>query len=180
MKDLGLHFTTEMVRAIMDGRKTQDRRPMTERNPFGATGDTLWVRETWRVSSEGVHTPDGETGTMDLWVDYRAGHKAGFGQKRTKFAYPEHKDLARKAWGRNKSFSWRPSIHMPRWASRIDLIVKAVRTQRLGDMTEEEARAEGVGSLADFRALWASIYSKRGLGWEAGRVVRVCEFEVKR
>lgn len=111
------------------------------RCPFGQPGDRLWVRETWRVSSEGNHYPSNE---KSLYVEYRAGAVAGFGQQRSKFRVEEDAGLAARAWGKGRSYSWRPSIHMPRWASRLTLEVVSVRVERLHDITEEDAQAEGV------------------------------------
>lgn len=169
-----------MVRAILDGRKTQTRRvvKLPHNNPLGTwepttagggsvkyvgdipapeiaaiwhtrtgecyvcphgdVGDRLWVRETWkpRVShSCALDTCD----CADLWVDYQA---AGDG-----VYFPERKidenwtmpEVAMK--GR-----WVPSIHMPRWASRITLEIVGVRAERLQDISESDAIAEGVES----------------------------------
>jgi hypothetical protein len=119
--------------------------------PFGVPGDRLWVREAWglvhpydptdwhRESVRGKEWPD----LCDEWMRaYRAG------------------------WGSNQeSCYWRPSIHMPRWASRISLEITDVRVERLQAITEEDARAEGVEPLeefdcscrAAFSALWDSL-----------------------
>lgn len=193
-----------MVRAILDGRKTQTRRVVkvqpdpdwmfnlrtvinTEKNsiefvdddyrycvacPYGQPGDELWVRETWRPLCE--FDPSPETGAA-YWADSHAG-------------------LER----RNGDAKWRPSIHMPRWASRITLTVKAVRVERLQDISEADAIAEGVeltqqsqglyykhpsdqrmtavASLA-FQWLWESINGPDS--WDANPWVWVVEFERK-
>lgn len=190
-------FNDEMVRAILDGRKTQTRRvvtPQPERLfdgtwrhpacgnkpqrdaylgetikwkfPFGRFGDRLWVRESWGVV-ESRFAPRGCT------IRYRADDATGevAGESGLKYA------------GKDMSFRWRPSIHMPRWASRITLEITDVRVQRLQDISEEDALAEGIrrrayqdincdwwgddeASLAGgFGALWDSI-AKPGAKWD--------------
>jgi len=106
--------------------------------PYGVRGDRLWVRETWRHTASSVEearaiTEDIASGTA---VDYRATYieqcmrELGFSREDAEVA---------------DSFEvWRPSIHMPRWASRITLEVVDVRIERLQDISEEDARAEGV------------------------------------
>lgn len=92
--------------------------------PFGGPGDRLWVRETWYDDFQnGEQNPAG--------IYYRADgepHEQGF------------EDL--------DGFAWRPSIFMPRWASRITLAVTAVRVERLQNISEEDAKAEGVTPFA--------------------------------
>jgi hypothetical protein len=174
-------FNGEMVRAILEGRKTQTRRvikdfpeyhkgteapqakrgepprhpssyfdcycnkPRTEANPrgmsdrwcwwdeydrmgngwlkcpFGVPGDRLWVRETWG---------DGEENNCEPGVYYRATDPA---------------------WDKEETgFRWKPSIHMPRWASRISLEVTGVRVERLNDISEADAEAEGASKVLWF------------------------------
>jgi hypothetical protein len=170
-------FSAPMVRAILDGRKTQTRRvakvpdctpgplrhqakhagpyfdsycgePKTDKNPrgmsdrwcwwsaddrpdqlseircpYGSPGDRLWVREAWA----------GEPVGDDARIFYRAS------------CPNDEADIADgDAIARVRIGRWRPSIHMPRWASRIDLEITAVRVERLHAITEEDARAEGV------------------------------------
>lgn len=120
-----------MVRALLDGRKTQTRRLAWRREGVrgfvewgeGASpwqrvrpGDTLWVREAWAPHPGGV---------MRHGAVYRAEPDA----------VPDA--------GR-----WRPSIHMPRWASRITLHVEAVRVERLQDISAADAEAEGLECLS--------------------------------
>lgn len=153
MKERPILFKDEMVRAILDGRKTQTRRlikPQPEvhdRNyttvhyrgnsyggpqdfmlkvltdygcPFGKPGDRLWVREAWVGAKIGGY--DGREDGGQFW--YRA----------TDDGILDHET------------KWRPSIHMPRRASRITLEITDVRAQRLQDITEDDAIAEGATS----------------------------------
>ena len=166
MKERPILFSGPMVRAILDGRKTQTRRPVkslrhpyghllgpegvvrefigkTEsiRFPLGQPGDRLWVRETWTQNTSGV-----------VW--YRAdGHPIADGL-------------------------WRPSIHMPRWASRITLEIVRVWVERVQDITEDGAIREGMvrvdrcSPFQMFRDTWQSIYGT----WDANQWVWAVEF----
>jgi hypothetical protein len=183
-------FDGEMVRAILDGRKTQTRlvRPQPSnlfldkwvKCPCGKPGDTLWVRETWSP----IH---------DRAIRYRADKgRRDFGDPN----WEHHEELTR-WWDKLQPPTrerWFPSIHMPRWASRITLNVKAIRVEQLKDISEEDAQAEGVDALPvedirdprkqtyasyvyPFSLLWDSINAKRGFGWGANPWVWVVEFE---
>lgn len=201
MNERPILFSGKMVRAILDGRKTQTRRVVTNalpyeatdegidvlwatgalRCPCGAPGDRLWVRETWAVR-------DCATGPR---VEYQAD-----GASAPLPAPHEHDirdeggkvDLARYVADR-----WRPSIHMPRWASRITLEVTGVGVERVQDISEADAQREGWDfSNVDlyttydpvrqskardwFRALWDHINAARGYGWEANPWVWVVTF----
>lgn len=159
-------FKGEMVRAILEGRKTQTRRvvkpmrgfehnnicaphlmkergkvwmhgPMTERVgctvpcPYGVPGDRLWVRETFyddcfRDKGEAPTGPDSD-------VYYRADVPSG-----------RFEDAG--YWG-EPGGGWKPSIFMPRWASRISLPITSIRVERLQDISEEDAKAEGIACV---------------------------------
>jgi hypothetical protein len=141
MKERPILFSGEMVRAILEGTKTQTRRviaPVQPRDdgrwpagrdplgdcPFGQPGDRLWVRETWArlYPTEPAH------------LLYRADFEPRYGAW-------EQDDTPRHTI---RVESWRPSIHMPRWASRITLELTSVRVERLQDISEEDAWTEGV------------------------------------
>lgn len=189
-------FNGEMVRAILDGRKTQTRRIMKNHPagdypdtpalirsvgggfqwyghygessifncPFGAVGDRIWVRETWAEAGAGA---------PDLKL-YRAN-------------YPEHVPTHYENVPPADEIRWTPSIHMPRWASRLTLEITSVRVERLRDLSEDDAKTEGItppsgGVLPgweyriNFRDLWMSIYGADN--WEANPWVWVIEFKV--
>lgn len=197
IREKGLIFNSEMVRAILDGRKTQTRRPIKwkqtrfteigEREdgskwpwsedaehacdfwhpcPFGAVGDRIWVRETWNKYG-GLLT-------------YRADHD---------WIDDMRKETVCTA-------KWVPSIHMPRWASRILLEITDVRVERLNAISEEDARAEGIidggclncgepepcgcanpepDATDAFAYLWQSIYGQEN--WNASPWVWVISFK---
>ncbi|MFW3785877.1 hypothetical protein ACKLKE_20490 [Klebsiella quasipneumoniae subsp. similipneumoniae] len=188
MKERGMIFNGEMVRALLDGRKTQTRRPIKwkqtrfteigEREdgskwpwsedaehacdfwhpcPFGAVGDRIWVRETW---ASGLSTKS--------TLSYRATHK--------------REDLED---GFYDTIKWTPSIHMPRWASRILLEITDVRVERLQSITLGDICKEVGCGLYDFRPatygfqvweeLWKSIYGAEN--WQANPWVWVIEFK---
>ena len=202
MKERGMIFNAEMVRAILDGRKTQTRRPLKwkqtrfteigEREdgskwpwsedaenacdfwhscPFGEVGDRIWVRETCRA----VELESG----LDV-VSYDAG-----GQDIPVKAHPLDAglwvDLYRYRGGEGKTV---PSIHMPRWASRITLEITGVWVERLNDISDADALNEGCSTndmksgdrLADvFSRLWSSIFGAEN--WKANPWVWVITFK---
>ncbi|HBR3239146.1 TPA: hypothetical protein R7G80_005241 [Klebsiella pneumoniae] len=204
MKERGMIFNSEMVRAILDGRKTQTRRPIKwkqtrfteigEREdgskwpwsedaehacdfwhpcPFGAVGDRIWVRETWQA----IHDYCDENGHVD-----ERRYARSIPRHRGNYWHPVYEE----AWGNesreDREFPWRPSIHMPRWASRILLEITDVRVERLRSMSQDDARAEGVIAASGpmeaglaFRELWDSIYGEES--WKANPWVWVISFE---
>ncbi len=145
-------------------------------NPYGKPGDTLWVRETW-----GAVSPTDEPVPLALGqceIEYRADLPPGCTDGPGEWPADERNSDAPK---------WRPSIHMPRWASRLTLEIKSVHVERLQDISEDNARAEGwpgpitetgfpiASPLAWFANVWTSI---NGPGtWEANPWVWVIKFE---
>lgn len=159
----------------------------TEKCPYGQPGNRLWVREsirgnivepgTWRIT----YVADGAS--VDL-----SRNLPGYGLS--------------PLLGITKSRPVVPSIHMPRWASRITLEVVSVRVERVQEISRDDAIAEGIESSWDgsahwykdyskgaisqfkqrpvwsFRSLWDSINAKRGLGWDVNPYVWVIEFKV--
>ncbi|EAZ8898151.1 hypothetical protein H8900_002760 [Salmonella enterica] len=201
MKERGMIFNAEMVRAILDGRKTQTRRPIkwkqtrfteiAERDdgslwpwaedcerggdiwfacPYGEIGDRIWVRETFRVHSRAtdVATLVYRASVRNSWTEQT--HRVPVAVC-NKPVTPE---------------KWTPSIHMPRWASRITLEITDVRVERLRGLSEEDAKSEGIIPSAggvlpgweyriNFRDLWMDIYGTDN--WEANPWVWVIEFK---
>jgi hypothetical protein len=113
MADRPVTFSAPMVRALLDGRKTQTRRLATSPLRKCEQGDRLWVRES-------------------LYV-WNAGNIDGSGQR-----------IAYRATEPDSPCTWTPSIHMPRWASRLTLHVEAVRIEPLQAISRADAIAEGL------------------------------------
>jgi hypothetical protein len=201
-----------MVKAILDGRKTQTRRvckPMNAwveqecrevrqidgvpyhffvgaqdpierlRSRFGQTGDRLWVRETWQ----------GPLLSEDQYQEYRDGRRDAY-QKPDFCRYAADGGAPPEFVNDDDNLvcRWRPSIHMPRWASRILLEVTNVRVERLSDCSEEDAEVEGVNFLREvpdadetltakqlYACLWDSINGNGA--WDANPWVWVVSFK---
>lgn len=190
MADRPILFNDEMVRAILDGRKTQTRRPFREMNDAkrrGAWQDAQdWVPTRngfWATSSGlplGPFKPPCVEGDR-LWV-------------REAFNYVEGEGISYRATNPEMNgLPWKPSIHMPRWASRITLEVIDVRVNRLQEISAKDVWAEGIQppyyktpgtvggdwtALVCLQELWDSIYAKRGLGWGTNPWVWVTEFRL--
>lgn len=150
------------------------------RCPYGRPGNMLWVRETW-AKREDINA-DTERDRAIHYLHHRASYDGDLGNE---WHY----------YGR-----WRPSIHMPRWASRITLRVTAVRVERLRDITLADAKSEGIpeygseyrqdmteaeldewrnrSTLENFALLWDQINGKRpGCSWADSPWVWVISFE---
>ena len=164
-------FSTPMVQAILDGRKTQTRRvikiddaPENWRKSLAGSrykpSDILWVRETW----------------ADVFGKYE--YRADYSESENTYRVKRYGTTIAK---------WRPAIFMPRAAARIFLRVTDVRVERLQDITEDDATAEGLRigiggapcfSCRDaFAELWDKLNAKRGYGWDTNPWVWVIEFE---
>ena len=145
-----------MVRAILEGRKTQTRRKLSPKTedwlptlssldavknpnsglcPYGYPGDRLWVRETWR--------PKGHNFPIGNAYEYRA---------------TAEQDLT------PTDGPWKPSIFMPRAASRITLEVVSVRVERLQDLYEDDAIAEGIEPIYTDHGKYFGNYGKEEIG----------------
>jgi hypothetical protein len=216
VKERPILFSAPMVRAILDGRKTQTRRALNpqpilavmehkaaaalkacrshglipdgkqphwqwrgcfsmpwpsaiaKRSRYGIAGDRLWVRETWSKTKS--------CNASDIF--YRADGDRQYGRQHA-LSYVDREDR------------WRPSIHMPRWASRINLEVTGVRVEQLQDISEADAKAEGVTdcyNITDqatgeidreavdaYEELWGEINGAES--WAANPWVWVVEFK---
>ena len=196
MKERPIIFRAEMVRAILAGRKTQMRRivkplhmatvhaeqfPILAMCPYGSPGDRLWVRETCRaeaIDDEGL-----------LGVRYVADGRF-MPIANTREASDRWVQLY---WYRGMEGATVPPIHMPRWASRITLEITDVRVERLQDISEADAVAEGCkpirpelvqdglivrlgrSAVEEFRLVWEEIHG--GGSWEKNPWVWVIEFK---
>ena len=193
MNEHPILFSGPMVRAILDGRKTMTRRVIKDNCPFvtGAYFDEETERWYWTTGAERERLPTdlclgkcpyGQPGDQlwvrETWLSYRHLHKNGRDEALLIYR-ADGEDLPKQARGTK----WRPSIFMPRWASRITLEITAVRVERVQDIGDEDAEAEGLSwcnaaSPRDkFQCLWNSLNAKRGYGWEANPWVWVIAFK---
>ena len=209
MKKHPILFKGEMVQAILDGRKTQTRRtvnvqPPTDKHqllnimdstdkrqvgkshwavlnaektnviesdkryfscPYGKPGDRLWVRETHAIVPRTAYAQS--TGVQQV-LRPDDSHDAA---------------IYRQGWERSTGgIRWCPSIHMPRWASRITLEITNVRVERLHDITPDDAEAEGIvitehtpQAVQQFSRLWRDINGDNS--WASNPWVWVIEFK---
>ena len=210
-KEYPILFSGEMVRAVLEGHKTQTRRigrmpilhywpdtqtMLVKRNkfweeailkypeeyaPYGIPGDRLWLRETFVLED----TDEVPTNGRPYCETEEPGEFGSYLVPHYRATEPEPHivplDLSDSYDDRTR---WCPSIHMPRWASRITLEVTDVRVERVSDISLAGVHAEGKPEniwpteleFTWFRQLWNSIYAKRGLGWDANPWVWVVEF----
>lgn len=210
MTDKPIIFSGPMIRALLDGRKTQTRNILSPKSGIGpahrvericgawmaceydrrwplrlphAPGDRLWVREAWRVHHRFDASKPSDIHAIEGGVWFEADDPL----------IPIHLGKCR------------PSIFMPRWASRLTLVVTDVRVQRVQEISEEDAKAEGIEydddrsrgnciawrdyldrggkcaySIGSFRSIWDSLNAKRGFGWDANPWVVATTFTVHR
>ena len=185
-KERPIIFSAPMVRAILSGRKSMTRRQVQhwrlclewsqlsrdkiplEKCPYGVPGDRLWVREAWDFLPDGKNSAN-----IFYWVD---------GDFQPRKPPPEYNPFL------YNNPRKRPSIHMPRWASRISLEIVSVRVERLQKISEKDPKAEGAERMAlddlgnswhtrrrGFQALWQSIHGPGS--WEQNPWVWVLEFK---
>lgn len=175
MAERPIIFRGPMVRALLAGTKTQTRRVvkpqpvrdrgvLLERCPYGAPGDLLWVRETF------IHEPAGYCWEASVSIPCR----------------PAITVYRADSEGDSRGAGWSPSIHMPRWASRITLEITGVHVERVQEISEADAMAEGAAPLLvppdggstphveGYRALWMALHGPGS--WDANPWVWVIGF----
>ena len=183
-------FTSDNVKLILDGKKWETRRLLSPQPtwtsaswawsprkkltlnkvqaishcPFGDPGDLLWVRETWKPEElEDTHV-DG--------IRFMADNA---------FVPIEPTEAAAEAWvwvngaaGGKLQGKWRPNIHMPKWACRLRLKLNGVKLERVRDITEMGAQAEGMRNVEQYRAQWRQLHGKES--WSQNPWVWVLKF----
>lgn len=229
MTERPILFSGPMVRALLAGRKTQTRRVFNGIEDLGDgefhilnrgggvcgvseadvpkealefvrfdIGDRLYVREAWRVSRKHDAIAPRDLEPRSMTVLFEAGGSIA-NQEDGSWSPSDYEPTPESSGWVGK---FRQGMHMPRWASRLTLIVTDVRVERLQDITEADAIAEGIershhgkgdqwmnypaGSSASgwsdpresFRSLWNSLNAHRGFGWEAHPWVVATTFEV--
>lgn len=190
MKEKPILFSSPMVRAILEGRKSMTRRALKPLRQDDRTPYVMWPVYERGKRYESSANPDRAapyTPGMKLWV-------------RETWAYPLINDSVTQAFvyradGERTDLCdgrWSSPIHMPRWASRIALLVKEVRVERLQDISEADTIAEGCrrrfqpegneviewSATLSFARLWDSINGKRaGCAWADNPWVAAIGFE---
>lgn len=232
MKERQIIFNSEMVRAILEGRKTMTRRPLKPQPyddcdkligpemyetaiedkfgmidvgpeifgvydehgeygiecPFGQPGDRLWVRETYRVAGASGYMSENGPNKYEATIEYKSTYDKPINGSRMGRTV----ELPEMNYGGNLRIdggvAWRPSIHMPRWASRITLEITNVRVERVQEISEADAIAEGIyirykdlhtTHRAAFVGVWDTIYGKGSDAWVNDPWVWVVEFKRK-
>lgn len=174
-------FNTDMVRAILDGRKTVTRRVI---KPHFRPGEVGWQVITEKHSGKYVrieYLDEWENETRYMSEPFRPGDILYVRETWAEMPYGyvyRADDERPEGW--DSEDRWRPSIHMPKEAARIFLRVKSVRVDRLQNITDEDIEAEGMEIGCYFDELWNSTIKPADLetyGWEANPLVWVIEFE---
>lgn len=218
MSERQILFSAPMVRAILEGRKTQTRRvfnpqprgdvaslahigtfvktgralfaardaarqpvnafPIGSHSvkddiacPYGKAGGHLWVRETLRLHADGNWHRGADDSLIELAQD----------DERVSYMI---------AWAHHQERDYCPSIHMPRFACRLVLELTKVRVERVQDISDDDAIAEGIEpsdvgdaneeaafNAAAYAELWDALNKKRGFGWDINPWVWVLEFK---
>jgi hypothetical protein len=150
--------------------------------PYGKPGDRLWIKETHYMYGKWVKNGKTRTGRQ-RWKFKRLSTPVRY--------YDDAPEKVRSSSYRKSGWYKRPSIFMPRWASRILLEITDIRVERVQGISEADAKAEGVGMypsgltawkdfipyVSEFKRLWDSINADRGYGWDVNPWVWVIEFK---
>lgn len=196
MKESPILFSEKMVRAILAGKKSQTRRIVNPqphagiresvfvksgiedghgreiKSPYGYIGDILWVRESWQAqNTSGLWWHEVPRNDRPLW----------------NWAFTNPVEPAFESMPPR----WIPSIHMPRMACRIELEITELRIERLNNISEGDAIAEGCQAwiengqatdtaISDYAHLWNEINLERGYSWESNPFVWVVSFQPAR
>lgn len=210
MADRPINFSGPMVRALLEGRKTQTRRVLKGKSgvlaarsvlqkgahwlgaeydrawplrlPY-AIGDRLYVREAWRCSAKHDDTAPRGLTPRSMTIAFEAGGSIANQDSRDDWR-PSDASYTDADWiGR-----FRQGMHMPRWASRLTLTATDVRVQRLQDISEADAEAEGamaeygegasISHRRAFNLIWNSLHGPEA--WDANPWVVALTFTVER
>ena len=208
MKERPIIFNGAMVREILDGRKTQTRRVVKHIPalgigdnwcqkiddvgfnkiigdyrifcPYGKPGDRLWVRETWRYGCCSGYTPTIGEHEYKCGIEYKCTYENPISGDRGGKTFIVDRMHYGGRIAKSGSVAWRPSIHMPRWASRITLEITGIRVELLQDISYHDAVAEGCGGMLEpatvyFQCVWKDINGEDS--WNANPWVWVIEFK---
>ncbi|MEE9312197.1 MAG: hypothetical protein V3V10_07255 [Planctomycetota bacterium] len=151
--------------------------------PYGKVGDRLWVREAWRILGwhegeplliqyrDGSHRAESDGEWSENYEDWSIRMYEQSSDDCAKANVPLVDDVYQPEDGKDLPTRWRPSIHMPRWCSRTLLEITDIRVERVSQISNEDALAEGIERLSTdeppreiFFELWDSINKKRGYG----------------
>ena len=193
-KEYPLLCCDSVVRAVLDGRQTQDRRPITRLREFGPVTE-FGVTDTpgydWHFRDKCMRWHDIPNKRLRSCAPWAKGNVLWVREAWAEFESPDKRWIRYRAeeenWSEFGSFGtikWRPSIHMPRRACRLTLEVLDVRVERLISISEADAKAEGCvcrsweSAAHDylwgndeyaanvFSGLWDSLYAAKGYGWD--------------
>lgn len=195
-------FSAESVEAILAGRKIQTRRVKKKsRCPYGEPGDLLWVRTGWRIDNwnddgdiwieyqdggerritaedcekveySGYHGFDYNDWSEEIAIKFTNKYEAAggiFNEDIWNWEWPEGCSAPKE--------SWRSPLFLPKFARRTTLGVVSVHVERVQNISEAGANAEGYVSIEGFRSQWDRLNKKRGFGWDKNPLVWVIEFE---
>lgn len=187
MKERPILLNGPMVRAILEGRKTQTRRPVKPQPPLKINQILPLELDVWLTyvkpkygQEDIIRCPYGQPGDR-LWVREKFFYDGNFHRKEMLWYTAD--DTISKGW------DWKPSIHMPRWASRITLEIANVRVERVQEISETDAKVEGaqasicqekacdmqhVSYRDSFQLSWNRIYPG---SWDSNDWVWVIEFK---